>query len=250
MGSFAVSSGCKELIVVPVVWHPSANFGPRRDGLTPTLIVLHFTAMDSAQVALDRLCDPSYEVSAHYLVKGDGAVWQLVQEQDRAWHAGAGEWRGMDDINSRSVGIELDNCGDHPFSEPQMSALENLLQETMARWGIMAAGVIAHSDMAPGRKFDPGGRFDWQRLARQGLAVWPEQVADMPVDAGQFRALAQQVGYTADVSNAVLLDAVRLRFRPWGRGALCAADMAVLAGLTGLEPATILASGIDPADNS
>ena len=122
MGSVAVPSGCKELIAVPVVWHPSPNFGPRRDGLTPTLIVLHFTAMNSAQAALDRLCDPSCEVSAHYLVKGDGAVWQMVQEQDRAWHAGAGEWGGLNDINSRSIGIELDNRGDHPFSHLQMTA--------------------------------------------------------------------------------------------------------------------------------
>lgn len=247
MGSFAVPSGCKELIVVPVIWHPSANFGPRRDGLKPTLIVLHFTAMNSAKAALDRLCDASCEVSAHYLIKGDGVVWQMVQEQDRAWHAGAGEWRGMDDINSRSIGIELDNCGDHPFSEPQMSALENLLQETMVRWRIKAAGVIGHSDMAPGRKFDPGRRFDWQRLARQGLAVWPEQVADMPADADQFRVLARRVGCTSNVSDAVLLDAVRLRFRPWGQGALCAADMAVLAGL---EPTIISANRIDPAANS
>lgn len=231
MGSVAVPSGRKELIAVPVIWHPSPNFGARRDGLTPSLIVLHYTAMDHAQAALDRLCDPEAEVSAHYLIGSDGTVWQMVQEQDRAWHAGAGEWGGLDDINSRSAGIELDNRGDHPFSELQMAALEKLMPEIMRRWGIVPAGVIAHSDMAPGRKCDPGGRFDWQRLARQGLAALPRSIADMPVDGEQFRTLARDVGFTADVTDAVLLDAVRLRFRPWGQGALCAADMAVLAGL-------------------
>jgi N-acetylmuramoyl-L-alanine amidase len=231
MGSIAVPSGRKELIAVPVIWHPSRNFGPRRDGLIPTLIVIHFTAMDSAQAALDRLCDPAVEVSAHYLIGGDGTGWQMVQEQDRAWHAGAGEWGGLEDINSRSIGIELDNRGDHPFSELQMAALETLMHEIMARWDIGAAGVIAHSDMAPGRKFDPGARFDWQRLARQGLADWPDPVAEMPADADQFRNLAQGAGFTADVTDSVLLDAVRLRFRPWGQGALCAADMAALGGL-------------------
>ncbi|HBS49237.1 MAG TPA: N-acetylmuramoyl-L-alanine amidase, partial [Rhodobacteraceae bacterium] len=86
-------------------WHPSPNFGPRRDGLRPALIVIHYTAMDSARAALDRLCDPGAQVSAHYLVGADGAVCQMVEEAARAWHAGAGEWAGKGDINSRSIGI-------------------------------------------------------------------------------------------------------------------------------------------------
>lgn len=233
---------------MPVVWHPSPNFGPRRDGLIPTLIVLHFTAMRRAQAALDRLCDPLVEVSAHYLIGGDGTVWQMVQEQDRAWHAGTGQWQGRDDINSRSIGIELDNRGDHPFSALQMAALEDLLPGIMARWAIDPVGVIAHSDMAPGRKCDPGRRFDWQRLARQGLAVWPE--AARAVGTDQFRALARRVGYTADVDDTLLLEAVRLRFRPWGQGALCAADMAALAGLAQAFPGNGPKDGIDPPANS
>ncbi|MFT4962405.1 MAG: N-acetylmuramoyl-L-alanine amidase [Paracoccaceae bacterium] len=231
---------------MPVVWHPSPNFGPRRDGLSPTLIVLHFTAMRSAGAALERLCDPSVEVSAHYLIGGDGTVWQMVQEQDRAWHAGAGEWGGVTDINSRSIGIELDNRGDHPFSELQMAALEDLMPGILERWAIRPSGVIAHSDMAPGRKHDPGGRFDWQRLARQGLAVWPEPVAGGPVGARQFRGLAQDVGFTADVDAMTLLESVRLRFRPWGQGPLCAADMAALAGLV----QAFSTDGIDRPHNS
>lgn len=213
------------------IWHPSASFGPRRGGLTPTLIVLHFTAMRSAEAALERLCDPLTEVSAHYLIGGDGRLWQMVHEADRAWHAGVGEWCGQGDINSRSIGIELDNSGDHPFSTLQMDALEVLLVAVMARWQITPDAVIAHSDMAPGRKSDPGARFDWARLARQGLAVWPGPAAAQEADPEQFRTLARGVGFTADAEDPVLLGAVRLRFRPWGQGALCAADMGVLAGL-------------------
>ena len=97
-----------------------------------------------------------------------------MPEARRAWHAGAGAWRGRDDVNSRSIGIELANPGDRPFPDPQMVALERLLRGIMARWDIPAPGVIAHSDMAPSRKGDPGRRFDWRRLALQGLSVWPE----------------------------------------------------------------------------
>lgn len=151
-------------------WHPSPNFGTRRDGLLPELIVIHYTAMSSASAALERLCDPEAEVSAHYLIEADGTLWQLVEEAERAWHAGAGNWLGRDDINSRSIGIELDNRGTHPFAEPQMATLEQLLPGIMSRWDIQPEGVIGHSDSAPGRKIDPGPRFDWLRLERQGLA--------------------------------------------------------------------------------
>jgi N-acetylmuramoyl-L-alanine amidase len=209
-------------------WHPSPCFGPRRDGLVPSLIVLHYTAMNGAPAALDRLCDPAAEVSAHYLIGACGTVWQMVAEDQRAWHAGAGEWAGMADINSRSIGIELDNRGDHPFSEPQMAALERLLPQVMARWGIGPGGVIGHSDMAPGRKRDPGPRFDWARLARGGLAVACGQGAGEAPDAVRFRARAMAAGFTAAADEAVLLDAVRLRFRPWGRGPLSAHDMAAV----------------------
>ena len=150
----------------------SPNYGPRRDGLKPKLVVLHHTAMTSAEAALARLCDPAAEVSSHYLIAEDGLVWRLVPEEARAWHAGAGSWDGVEDINSRSIGIELANAGPldgfPPFPEPQMAALEGLLDAICARWGIPASGVIAHSDMAPGRKADPGPKFDWSRLARGG----------------------------------------------------------------------------------
>lgn len=216
------------------IWHPSPNFGPRRDGLRPSLIVLHYTAMNSAAAALERLSDPGPEVSAHYLIGGDGTLWQLVREEDRAWHAGAGEWRGQTDINSRSIGIELDNRGDHPFSEPQMQALELLLPQIMQRWKIAPEGVIGHSDMAPGRKTDPGPRFSWQRLERQNLAArrgYDNGPQDPTIK--QFRAVARDAGFTADTDDETLLAAVRLRYRPWARGPLEPADFTPL-GYTAL----------------
>jgi N-acetylmuramoyl-L-alanine amidase len=194
----------------------------------PSLIVLHFTAMATAVAALERLCDPAAEVSAHYLIGNDGNLWQMVEEKMRAWHAGAGEWGGQSDINSRSIGIELDNTGDHPFGEPQMQALEGLLRAVMLRWGIGPNGLIGHSDMAPGRKFDPGPRFDWARLARQGLARETGNQSGLAPDMAGFCARAARFGFTAQVSDDVLLAAVRLRFRPSGRGPLAAEDMAVL----------------------
>ncbi|HHL21754.1 MAG TPA: N-acetylmuramoyl-L-alanine amidase, partial [Aliiroseovarius sp.] len=153
--------------------HPSPNHTARRDGLQPRLIVLHFTAMATCDDALARLCAPEHEVSAHYLISNKGDVFQMVEEHRRAWHAGAGAWGGVQDINSRSLGIELDNTGATPFAAAQMDALEQLMRGIMQRWAIPAAGVIGHSDMAPLRKADPGRRFDWRRLALGGLSVWP-----------------------------------------------------------------------------
>ncbi len=209
--------------------HPSPNFGPRRGGQKPDLIVIHYTAMDSAEAALKRLCDPQYEVSAHYLIASDGEVYQLVDETMRAWHAGAGEWCGQGDVNSRSIGIELDNAGDHPFAEPQMRALEHLVKGIMQRWQIPAHGVIGHSDMAPGRKIDPGPRFDWLRLVHQNLAAASgDSAAPQDVSWTRFRKLAQDAGYTCDCSDQDLLAAIRLRHRPYGIGRLVAADLAAL----------------------
>ena len=215
--------------------HPSPNFGPRRDGLRPTLIVLHYTAMANAALALDRLCDPSAEVSAHYLIGVDGTLWRLVPEEMRAWHAGAGAWGGAGDVNSRSIGIELDNDGASPFPEGQMAALETLLDAVMARWAIHPAGVIAHSDMAPDRKGDPGPRFDWRRLALGGRAVWPE-----PGAPGDFLRDAARAGYPPDAGEDLVLAAFRLRFRPGAEGPLADADRALMAGLAAIDagPAT------------
>jgi N-acetylmuramoyl-L-alanine amidase len=203
---------------------PSPNFGDRR-GHRPGLVVIHYTAMPSCAEARDRLCDPAAEVSAHWLVDRDGRTDPLVDESARAWHAGAGEWGGQGDVNSRSIGIELQNRGDEPFAEAQMAALEGLLGAILARWSIPLQGVIGHSDMAPDRKGDPGPRFDWRRLALAGLSVWP-----VPRAPGDFRTDLRRFGYP-DLPDAVLLRAFRLRFRPWASGPQDATDAALAADL-------------------
>lgn len=205
-------------------WHPSPNFGPRRDGARASLIVLHYTAMTTAEAALERLCDPAAEVSAHYLISETGTVWQMVEEDQRAWHAGAGQWGDVQDVNSHSIGIELANLGDHPFPEPQIATLELLMRDVMARWSILPSGVIGHSDMAPGRKCDPGGRFDWLRLERAGLAA-PRGQDSASADLAIFRDLAWAAGYTAEVDDETLLAAVRLRYRPQATGPLAPEDI-------------------------
>lgn len=218
------------MTMLPLAAHPSPNFGPRKLGQLPDMVVLHYTAMPTCAEAHDRLCDPAAEVSAHYLISEAGAVMALVPEELRAWHAGAGGWGGCRDVNSRSIGIELANPGDAPFAEPQMRALEGLLADVLARWQIAPERVIAHSDMAPGRKGDPGPRFDWRRLALQGLSVWPE-----PGEPGDFAADLARAGYPAAPAD-VLLAAFRLRFRPWARGALDDTDRALAAGLAARFP--------------
>ena len=187
--------------------------------------------MTSATAALDRLCDPGSEVSAHYLISADGRIMQMVPEDSRAWHAGAGSWAGFDDINSRSIGIELDNRGVEPFAEPQMHALETLLPGIMTRWNIPREGVIGHSDMAPGRKVDPGPRFDWARLARQGLCGFATgDRYDGEISETAFIEWAQGRGFTAEADFETLLASSRLRFAPWRRGPLVAADFALYHG--------------------
>lgn len=209
---------------------PSPNFGPRRDGATPCLIVIHYTAMPTCAEARARLCDPEAEVSAHWLIAEDGTTEQLVAETARAWHAGAGAWGGITDVNSRSIGIELANSGDAPFPEPQMAALERLLGAVMARWKIPPEGIIGHSDMAPERKRDPGPRFDWLRLALQGLSVWPE-----PATPADFASSLRRTGYP-DAASEALLAAFRLRFRPGASGPEDDTDRALAASLAARFP--------------
>jgi N-acetylmuramoyl-L-alanine amidase len=205
--------------------HASPNFGERRGRGRVELVVLHYTAMQTCAEALERLCDPAAEVSAHYLIDVDGTVLSLVDEAARAWHAGTGAWGGAEDVNSRSIGIELANSGREPFAEPQMVALEHLLADVLKRHALLPQAVIGHSDMAPDRKGDPGARFDWRRLALQGLSVWPD-----PADPGDFSADLRAFGYP-DAAPETLLTAFRLRFRPWATGPLDDIDRALAAGL-------------------
>jgi N-acetylmuramoyl-L-alanine amidase len=168
---------------------PSPNCGPRRDGLKPSLIVLHYTGMDSARAAEDWLCDPRSEVSAHYLVHEDGSIVQMVRESERAWHAGASCWWGQGDVNSRSIGIEIANPGHAgglpPFPDAQIEAVIELCRGIMARHAIGPEGVVGHSDVAPGRKADPGERFPWRRLVECGICIGVEPV---PLGSGQVLA--------------------------------------------------------------
>lgn len=199
-------------------------------------MVLHFTGMGTAQAALDRMCDPESEVSAHYQINATGAVLRLVPESERAWHAGRGCWAGIDDVNSHSIGIELDNDGDHPFAAAQMAALEPLLAGILQRHGIPPCRVIGHSDMAPDRKCDPGPRFDWRRLARSGLAVWPRTGSGRRPDPALFRKAVTRFGYDPDLDDDLLLWAVRLRFRAGAGGPLDRTDMALATALAKIDP--------------
>jgi len=193
----------------------SANFNSR-DGQSVDMLVLHYTGMETGRAALERLCNPAAEVSAHYLIEEDGAVFRLVDETERAWHAGVASWRGEANINSRSVGIELVNPGHEfgyrNFSEAQYRALIPLCRDIVARHDIPARNVVGHSDVAPVRKQDPGERFDWQRLAGEGVGMWPAASAEACADADVSRLLAD-IGY--DVSDeTAALTAFQRHFRP------------------------------------
>lgn len=217
-----------------IVDRPSSNFGPRRGGLAVSLIVLHYTGMETVDDALERLSDPDAEVSAHYVIAKDGTLYRLVEEEYRAWHAGEGSWAGHDDINSRSIGIELDNDGTCAFAEPLMTTLEALLSDLLERYDLPAKSVIGHSDMSPGRKSDPGPYFNWARLANKGLAVWPE-----PSLRGDFLRDASYFGYPVESGEACVLDAFRQRFRPFETGPKSVADEAMMAGLARQYPADV-----------
>ncbi len=161
-----------------MIEHPSPNFGPRPEGGTIDMLVIHYTGMRSTEEALARMCDAESKVSAHYLVAEDGATYRLVPEERRAWHAGESFWAGLRNINDVSVGVELANPGHEfgyrPYPKPQMAALIALARELVARHAIPPQRVLGHSDVAPGRKRDPGELFDWQGAAHAGIGLWPE----------------------------------------------------------------------------
>lgn len=151
-----------------------------RDGRPIDMLVFHYTGMPTAREALQRLCDPAAKVSAHYFVDEDGRIYRLVAETKRAWHAGESSWAGESGVNACSIGIELANPGhEHGYQEfplAQMGAAVTLAQDIVARHKIPPARVLGHSDVAPLRKRDPGELFDWQRLARAGVGLWPGRV--------------------------------------------------------------------------
>ena len=217
-----------------MIERPSPNFNNRL--LPVSMVVLHYTGMQSAAAALDRLSDPAAEVSAHYVVAEDGVVVRMVDEARRAWHAGKSYWRGVTDVNSASVGIENVNPGHEfgyrPFPDVQMAAIEALVRDIVGRHGIAPGNVVGHSDIAPARKDDPGELFDWPRLARAGLADPVPAARTDPGwnDAGFLVALGR---YGYDVSDAAAaVVAFQRRFRPRDlSGAIDGECRAILFGL-------------------
>lgn len=197
---------------------PSPNWNERR--LPVTMVVLHYTEMKPVEAALERMCDPAAEVSAHYCVTEDGEVIRLVPEDKRAWHAGRSCWRGIEDVNSASVGIELDHPGHalgyREFADAQIEALIPLLDSIVRRYKIPYANVVAHSDIAPTRKVDPGELFPWARLARYKLCLPRPDTLSLgdPFDNdGAFLLALERYGY--DITDpAKAIEAFQRRWRP------------------------------------
>ena len=194
---------------------PSPNHDERNAPVS--FLILHYTGMTTAAAALDRLCDPVAEVSSHYVVEENGTVWRLVDEARRAWHAGISFWRGETALNARSIGVEIVNPGhEHgyrAFPEAQMRAVAELCSGILARHAIAARDVVAHSDIAPDRKEDPGELFDWRGLARQGIGLWPEGEA-APVDPREVQDTLAAIGYRRDLDLPTLLRAFQRHWRP------------------------------------
>lgn len=212
-------------------WLPSPNFDERRPGF----VIIHHTSSETAARAIRILTDPATRVSAHYVIGRDGRLVQLVEERSRAWHAGDSRWGGNADINSISIGIELDNTGFEPFAEPQIRALLALLAELRERYKIPAANYLGHGDVAPGRKVDPSRFFPWKRLAEQGFGLWCDSPAE-PVPPTFDAILALQAfGYDGSDPGATAA-AFRRHFRGEDRsGPLDEAERAVLACLLELK---------------
>jgi N-acetylmuramoyl-L-alanine amidase len=214
---------------------PSPNIEPRFRALTPTILILHYTGLETVERALDVLSRPDCKVSCHYVVDVDGRVIQMVAEEMRAWHAGLSSWHGETDINSASIGIEIQNGGHalgYPdFPEAQMRAVIALSRDICHRHGIAPERVLAHSDIAPARKIDPGEKFDWARLAAEGVGYWlpaePVDRSDAGVGPGadgeeiaEARLLLARFGYGVagegplDEELGFVLRAFQLHFRP------------------------------------
>lgn len=204
---------------------PSPNFDARAPGKAPRLLILHYTDLPSAFDSLAILQDPARAVSAHYLVDEDGSVIRLVQEEMRAWHAGKSWWEGETDINAISIGIEIQNPGHshgyRPFPDEQMQAVFTLCRDIATRHKILPGHVLAHSDIAPARKKDPGELFPWEWLAQNGIGLWPavtgrnisetEKILSSEED---IRSLLGRYGYNAREDFQTLITAFQRHFAP------------------------------------
>ena len=200
------------MIVSPLAHRvvPAANTEPRRNGRAVDMLLLHYTGMATAASACELLCSPESGVSCHYLIDEEGTIVQMVGEELRAWHAGASVWQGETDTNSRSIGIEIQNPGHtlgyRDFPAVQMRAVVALCQDILGRHAIPPRHVLAHSDVAPGRKIDPGERFDWAFLHGEGVGHWvPPSASDARMLAGRdleaFQWLLADYGYGVEVTG-------------------------------------------------
>lgn len=206
--------------------YPSPNFEDRREGATLQYVILHGTWTHSIEETLAFLTDANPDrtggrVSAHYAIDIDGTMYHLVNEEKRAWHAGASFWRGVEDLNSASIGIELQNDGRAPYPDAQIDALTDLLLDIIARRGISTENILAHSDIAPQRKDDPGAHFPWQRLAENGVALWPnchyaapDKVRELLDDPALLVNAVMGWGYNPACPQDVMITAFDLRFVP------------------------------------
>ena len=212
----------------------SPNFGPRAGVSRPDMIVLHYTGMKTGAAAEAWLCTPESQVSSHYLVHEDGRVVQMVRESDRAWHAGKSSWHGVTDVNSHSVGIEIVNPGHEfgyrGFPRRQTAAVIELCTGIIVRNGILPQRILAHSDVAPGRKIDPGEKFPWRKLAEAGVGhfVAPARSGGKPVlgadDSGaavdELQSMLSLYGYRIDITGvfdrqtSAVVAAFQRHFRP------------------------------------
>jgi N-acetylmuramoyl-L-alanine amidase len=216
-------------------FHGSPNVDARRGGLVPTILLLHYTGLPTVEKAIEVLSRPDCKVSCHYVVDDSGRIVQLVREVDRAWHAGVSYWGGETDINSASIGIEVHNPGHQAgypdFPDVQMRAVRALARDILARHAIRAERVLAHSDVAPGRKIDPGEKFDWAGLAAEGVGHWVAPAPLVDGDAGlceghdgpgvrEARTLLARYGYRIgphgafDGAMRAVVRAFQLHFRP------------------------------------
>jgi N-acetylmuramoyl-L-alanine amidase len=200
---------------VEIIHHPSPNCDSR-DGQAVDMLVLHYTGMPTAEDALNHMSNPEAKVSAHYMIDEGGKITQLVDESERAWHAGVSYWRGNTNINHRSVGIEIVNPG-HEFGyrlfpDKQMNVVKWLSFTIMQRHQIPARNVVGHSDIAPERKEDPGELFDWLLLAREGIGLWSDSIereASLHHDAA-----LEEFGYNPDTERHEVYLAFQRRFCP------------------------------------
>jgi N-acetylmuramoyl-L-alanine amidase len=194
---------------IPTHWQGSPNFNERR----PNFVVMHHTGDDSVAQALNTLVNPIRGVSAHYLIGRDGTIVQLVDERARAWHAGESKWGADTDINSASLGLELDNNGREPFSDAQIASLLRLLTDIRERYHIPAANFLGHADVAPSRKVDPSRYFPWKMLADQGFGLWCDPPFPEPPPAFDATVALRALGYdTGDAAAAIR--AFTLHFLP------------------------------------